>query len=176
MSWNFRQLASPVRQWLGGVLYPIDKTNLDPFVSCISLLWPLSRFAWCPRTGPGLAQVCFGRSSSAVSIRWRSLRSEFCYPFVGHFATLEVSSNVAMQVLVSVGGVTTMVAMADAPSWCNSVEVPVRFASHLSGGRGTAGRELRQMTPIAGDCDGLVAATPPARQESLSAMRNGGSI
>ena len=135
-------------------------------MSCISLLWPLSRFASPWLGASALRPIILCGQHSLEVFELGVLPS-----FVGHFATLELSSNVAMQVLVSVGGVTTMVAMADAPSWCNSVEVPVRFASHLSGGRGTAGRELRQMTPMAGDCDGLVAATPPARQESLSAMR-----
>ena len=147
MSWNFPQLASLVPQWLGGMLYPIDKTNLDPLRVLHFLALAIVAVRLVPKDWPGLGAsvlrpiiICGQHSLEVFALG-------VLLSFVGHFATLELSSNVAMQVLVSVGGVTTMVAMAAALSWCNSVEVPVRFASHLSGSHRTEGRELRQMTP-----------------------------
>jgi hypothetical protein len=132
MSWNFPHLAPLVPLWLGRVLYPIDKTNLDPLRVLHFVALAIFAVRLVPKDWPWLGArvlrpiILCGQHSLEVFALGVLLS------FVGHFATLELSSNVAMQVLVSVGGVTTMVAIATALSWCNSVEVPVRFASHLS--------------------------------------------
>jgi hypothetical protein len=146
MSWNFPHLAALVPQWLGGALYPIDKANLDPLRVLHFLALAIVAVRLVPKDWPWLSArvlrpiILCGQHSLEVFALGVLLS------FVGHFATLELSNNVAMQVLVSVGGVTTMVAMAAALSWCNSVEVPVRFVSRLSGVRRTEGRDPRQMT------------------------------
>jgi hypothetical protein len=154
MSWNFLWLAHLVPQWLGGVLYPIDKTNLDPLRILHFLALAIFAVRLVPRDWRWLGArvlrpiILCGQHSLEVFALGVLLS------FVGHFATLELSSNVAMQVLVSVGGVATMVAMAAALSWCNSVEVPVQFASRLPGGHNTEVRELRSNDPpTGGDCD-----------------------
>ena len=138
MSWNFPQVATLVPQWLAKVLYPIDKTNLDPLRVLHFLALAIFTVRLVPKDWPWLGApalrpiILCGQHSLEVFALGVLLS------FVGHFATLELSGNVAMQLLVSVGGVTTMVAVAAGLSWCNSVEVPVRFASHLSGSRFTA--------------------------------------
>jgi hypothetical protein len=45
--------------------------------------------------------------------------------FVGHFATLEISASIWMQLLVSALGILAMVTMATISSWGDKVSTPI---------------------------------------------------
>ncbi len=122
MTWYFAWLGVYVPKFVGEVIYPIDKTNLDVlrilhFLSLAVLTvwlvprdWPLlkSRLCW-----PAI--VC-GQHSLEI----------FCLgvflSFAGHFVFTEVSNRVLTHVMVSAAGIVIMVAAAALISWYRRVE------------------------------------------------------
>jgi hypothetical protein len=139
MTWHFPQLEPLIPQWLSDWMYPIDKTNLDVlrFAHFLALAAITVRFV--PRTWPALqsrwlwpAIVC-GRHSLEV----------FCLgvflSFAGHFAMVELGGGLAMQVIVSVLGILTMIAAAGLISWykrseSRSTARPKKPGPDLAGG------------------------------------------
>jgi len=118
LSWSLPAVMSPrVAQWLEDVIYPIDKTNLDVlrFAHFLALaavtVWFIPR-TWPPLTWPALypAILC-GQHSLEI----------FCLgvflAFAGHFALVEISSAIWMQIVISVVGVLTMIAAASLIAW-----------------------------------------------------------
>jgi hypothetical protein len=122
LTWYVPGLEPLVPDWLGELMYPIDKTNLGllRFVHFLSLAvltirivpndWPPLR-AWWSRP----AIVC-GQHSLEI----------FCLgvflSFAAHFAMVEIDSGVGMQIALSLLGIILMVATAALISWYKYVE------------------------------------------------------
>ncbi len=122
LSWYVPGLEHWVPKWIEDWMYPIDKTNLDVlrfahFIALAVLIvrlvpqqWSLLRSRWL-----WPAVVC-GQHSLEI----------FCLgvflSFAGHFAMVEINEGLAMQVGVSLLGITLMVAAAAMISWYKKVE------------------------------------------------------
>ena len=114
MSWHIPQLGPYMPNWLGDLIYPISKTNLDPLrlahflaIACLVSLWvPVDsrvlrwRVArppiWCGQQA--LFVFCLGIFLS----------------FAGHFVLVEIDGSVGMQIAVAVGGIVLMTGAARA--------------------------------------------------------------
>ena len=118
LSWSLPEVMSPrITQLLEDMIYPIDKANLDVlrFAHFLALatvtIWFIPR-DWPPLTSRALypAILC-GQHSLEI----------FCLgvflAFAGHFALVEISSAIWMQVVISVVGVVTMIAAAALIAW-----------------------------------------------------------
>jgi hypothetical protein len=103
--------------WLEDLIYPIDKTNLDVlrFAHFLALAALTVRFI--PRDWPVLNARAF---RPAILCGQHSLEI-FCLgvflAFAAHFALVEVSGEVWMQVLVSILGVLIMIGTAALITW-----------------------------------------------------------
>jgi hypothetical protein len=122
LTWYFPRIAHYVPRWLSEWMYPIDKTNLDVlrFAHFLALAVLTVRFIpqdWNLLRSPVLrpAILC-GQHSLEI----------FCLgvflAFAGHFAIVELSDGVGMQVLVSATGIAVMIATAALISWYRKVE------------------------------------------------------
>jgi hypothetical protein len=126
MTWHFPRLAVAVPTWLAQILYPIDKTNLDPLrlLSFLALAYVTVRFV----------------SADAAFLRWRvsaplvrcgqhSLHV-FCLSiflsFAGHLVLTEISGRLPTQILVNAVGVAILIGMAYLLAWYKSAEAPPR--------------------------------------------------
>ena len=122
LSWYVPGMGHLMPLWLEEVIYPIDKTNLDVlrFAHFLALAALTVRFVprdWPFLTSPVLypAIVC-GQHSLEI----------FCLgvflAFAGHFAMVEVSGAIWMQILISALGVLLMVATAALITWYKRIE------------------------------------------------------
>ena len=122
LSWYVPGMGRLMPLWLEEVIYPIDKTNLDVlrFAHFLALAALTVRFVprdWPFLTSPVLypAIVC-GQHSLEI----------FCLgvflAFAGHFAMVEVSGAIWMQILISALGVLLMVATAALITWYKRIE------------------------------------------------------
>ena len=122
LSWYVPGMGRLMPLWLEEVIYPIDKTNLDVlrFAHFLALAALTVRFV--PRDWPFLTSpvlyppiVC-GQHSLEI----------FCLgvflAFAGHFAMVEVSGAIWMQILISALGVLLMVATAALITWYKRIE------------------------------------------------------
>jgi hypothetical protein len=118
MIWNFPpQLGHLMPKWLEHWMYPVDKTNLDVlrFAHFLALAAITVRFLpkdWPPLKSRWLRPLILcGQHSLEI----------FCLgvflAFAGHFVLAEVRSGPLMQVVVSLGGILVMSAMAWVISW-----------------------------------------------------------
>lgn len=117
LTWHIPRLAPYVPRWLAEHIYPIDKTNLDVLRFAHFLAVAAVTVYFVPRD-------------------WAPLRSRWLYPailcgqhsleifclgvflaFAGHFALVEVSPGIPMQILVSLLGILIMVTVAWLLSW-----------------------------------------------------------
>lgn len=126
LSWQVPRLGGVVPNWLGRLLYPIDKTNLDMLrlLHFFALAWltvalvrPDSAFLAWRVFQPLLA--C-GRQSLHV----------FCLgvilSFTGHFFLVEINGSVAAQIGVSTFGVALMIGLAYLVAWYEAGEARSR--------------------------------------------------
>jgi hypothetical protein len=118
LSWSLPAVMSPrVAQWLEDVIYPIDKTNLDVLRFAHFLALAVVTVWFIPRTWPPLTSRAF---YPAILCGQHSLEI-FCLgvflSFAGHFALVEISSAIWMQIVISVVGILTMVAAAALIAW-----------------------------------------------------------
>jgi hypothetical protein len=122
LSWYLPGMSQYVPHWLEEVIYPIDKVNLDVlrFAHFLALAvvtvrfiprdWPLLRswWAWPP--------IVCGQHSLEI----------FCLgvflSFAAHFAMVEVSAGIWMQIVVSALGILIMFAAAGVLTWYKRVE------------------------------------------------------
>jgi hypothetical protein len=122
MTWHIEALSAFVPRWLGNVIYPIDKTNLDVLRFAHFLALAAITVYFVPRDWPGLKSPL---AQPAILCGQHSLEV-FCFgvflSFAGHFVFTEVSNRVIVQVLVSVAGILLMVAIAAVISWYKGVE------------------------------------------------------
>jgi hypothetical protein len=118
LSWSLPSVMSPrVTQWLEEVLYPIDKTNLDVLRFAHFLALAIVTVWFIPRTWPPLSSRAL---YPAILCGQHSLEI-FCLgvflSFAGHFALVEISSAIWMQIVISIVGILTMVAAAALIAW-----------------------------------------------------------
>jgi hypothetical protein len=122
LSWYVPELSGYLPLWLEELIYPIDKTNLDVlrFAHFLALAAVTVRFV--PRTWPGLNSWFF---YPAILCGQHSLEI-FCLgvflAFAGHFALVEVSGAIWMQILISVVGILLMIATAALLTWYKWLE------------------------------------------------------
>jgi hypothetical protein len=122
MTWYLPRLTHLIPIWLEEVIYPIDKTNLDVlrFAHFLALAALTVRFV--PRTWPMLHSWGF---YPAILCGQHSLEI-FCLgvflAFAGHFAMVEISGAVWMQVLISLLGILIMIAAAAMITWYKRIE------------------------------------------------------
>lgn len=122
LTWYIPHIAVYVPRWLAEWMYPIDKTNLDVlrfahFLALAALTVRFVRRDWTGLASPLLrpAILC-GQHSLEI----------FCLgvflAFAAHFAMVEISDGLSMQILVSVLGIVAMVATAALITWYKKVE------------------------------------------------------
>ncbi len=134
LTWHIPRLAPYVPRWLAEQIYPIDKTNLDVLRFAHFLAVAAVTVYFVPRD-------------------WAPLRSRWLYPailcgqhsleifclgvflaFAGHFALVEISPGILMQVLVSLLGIFIMVAVAWFLSWYKGATARKVAARAVDGG------------------------------------------
>jgi hypothetical protein len=122
MTWYFPRLAIYVPKWFSEWMYPIDKTNLDVLRFAHFLALAILTLRYVPRDWSALTSPMM---RPAILCGQHSLEI-FCLgvflSFVGHFAMVEISDGIAMQVLISVLGIVAMVATAALISWYKNIE------------------------------------------------------
>jgi hypothetical protein len=122
LSWYLPRLGQMLPEWLGELLYPIDKTNLDVlrFAHFLALATLTVRFV--PRDWNGLKSPIL---APAIRCGQHSLEI-FCLgvflAFAAHFILGEVSRGVVMQGAISLLGITIMIATAYLLSWYKALE------------------------------------------------------
>src|SRR5437868_7043598 len=122
MTWYFPRYAVYIPKWFQDWMYPIDKANMDVlrFAHFVALAVITVRFIradspWLksPILKP---MILCGQHSLEI----------FCLgiflSFLGHFVTSEISRSIGMQILISVLGILTMIAVAWLISWYKTVE------------------------------------------------------
>lgn len=122
MTWHFPVLGQFVPEWLGSLIYPIDKTNLDVLRFAHFLALGVVIVWFVPRDWSGLHWPIF---RPAIWCGQHSLEI-FCLgvflAFAAHFIMSEISAGVLIQVAVSVAGVAIMIGAAGLLSWYKSME------------------------------------------------------
>jgi hypothetical protein len=122
MTWYFPRLAAYVPRWFSEWMYPIDKTNLDVLRFAHFIALAILTLRYVPLDWPALRWLVM---RPAILCGQHSLEI-FCLgvflSFVGHFAMVEISDGIAMQVVISVLGIVAMVATAALISWYKNIE------------------------------------------------------
>jgi hypothetical protein len=117
LSWQLPMLHPLVPPALEGVIYPIDKTNLDVLRFAHFLALATVTVWFIPREWPPLKSRVF---YPAILCGQHSLEI-FCLgvflSFAGHFALVEISGAIWMQIVISIVGVATMIAAAALIAW-----------------------------------------------------------
>ncbi|MGE0715452.1 MAG: OpgC domain-containing protein [Alphaproteobacteria bacterium] len=122
LNWHVPALQGTVPRWLAALLYPVDKTSLDPLrlVHFLALAYIASRWV----------------SPDAAFLQWRVLRplvicgqqslSVFCVgvflSFTGEFVLLEYDGSLATQVAVGVVGIVLLTLLAALMGWYKAAE------------------------------------------------------
>lgn len=117
LTWHIPRYAPLVPKWLAEQIYPIDKTNLDVLRFAHFLAVAAVTVYFIPRDwGPLKSRWV----QPAILCGQHSLEI-FCLgvflAFAGHFALVEISPGIPMQIFVSVLGILIMVAVAWLLSW-----------------------------------------------------------
>jgi len=123
LTWYFPRLEHMfVPKWLADHIYPIDKTNLDVLRFAHFLALAAVTVHFLPRDWPGLHSSLL---RPAIICGQHSLEI-FCFgvflAFAAHFAKVEISGGVAMQILVSAMGIVAMIAAAALLTWYKDAE------------------------------------------------------
>lgn len=122
MTWYFPQLEHFIPKRLAEFIYPIDKTNLDVLRFAHFLALAAVTVHFVPPTWPGLRWKVF---RPAILCGQHSLEI-FCLgvflAFAAHFAKMEISNGVWMQIIVSALGILIMIAAAWLLSWYKEIE------------------------------------------------------
>jgi hypothetical protein len=122
LTWHFQSLQDFVPNWLGEMLYPIDKTNLDVlrFAHFLALAAITVRFV--SRDWPGLKWPVL---RPAILCGQHSLEI-FCegvfLAFAGQFIISEWSGGPLVQTAISITGILIMIATAMLLSWYRTME------------------------------------------------------
>lgn len=117
LTWHIPRLAPLVPKWLAEHIYPIDKTNLDVLRFAHFLALAAVTVYFIPRDWPALKSKWL---RPAILCGQHSLEI-FCLgvflAFAAHFAKVEISGGIAMQIAVSALGIFIMIAVAWLLSW-----------------------------------------------------------
>jgi hypothetical protein len=122
LSWTVPGMDRYMPLFLEEIIYPIDKTNLDVlrFAHFLALAALTVRFV--PQTWPALRSKAF---YPAILCGQHSLEI-FCLgvflAFAGHFAMVEISGAIWMQILISALGIVIMIATAALITWYKRIE------------------------------------------------------
>jgi hypothetical protein len=115
-------MARFVPHWLEAVIYPIDKVNLDVLRFAHFLALAAVTVHFVPRDWPVLKSWAFW---PLIVCGQHSLEI-FCLgvflSFAGHFAMVEISGALWVQILVSLLGILIMIAAAALIAWYKAVE------------------------------------------------------
>ncbi|WP_454620817.1 OpgC domain-containing protein [Bradyrhizobium cenepequi] len=129
LGWDFKSLESLIPQPLAQLIYPVNKPDLDPlrllhFLALALLVAKFVRPDWQVLTSSGLRPaIRCGENSLDV----------YCVgvvlALVAHIVLETVSRVIAMQVLLSIGGIAFMIVFATFMTWIriNSREKPKLF-------------------------------------------------
>ena len=127
LSWSIKPLEALVPQALLTLLYPMDKSNLDP-LRLLHFLAIAVLAAWfVPRNWRGLmtavmrSAICCGQNSLPIYCLGVLLA------FASHMALLDISDGLTMQIALSVGGVLAMIVAA---TLLNLIKIKPRQQPH----------------------------------------------
>jgi hypothetical protein len=122
MTWHVPGLGAFVPTFVGELIYPIDKTNLDVLRILHFLSLAVLTVRLVPRDWQALKSPWF---RPAILCGQHSL-GIFCLgvflSFAGHFVFTEVSNRVPVQILVSLAGIAIMAGVAWLISWYRIIE------------------------------------------------------
>jgi hypothetical protein len=122
LTWHFPRLEHFVPKALAELIYPIDKTNLDVLRFAHFLALATVTIYFLPRDWPGLRSKIL---RPAILCGQHSLEI-FCLgvflAFAAHFAKVEISGGIPMQILVSALGILIMIAAAMLLAWYKDAE------------------------------------------------------
>jgi hypothetical protein len=123
LTWHFPRLDHLLMpRWLSEHIYPIDKTNLDVLRFAHFLAVAALTVHFIPRGWPYLHSKYL---RPAIICGQHSLEI-FCLgvflAFAAHFAKVEISGGVAMQLAVSALGILAMIGAAWLISWYKAIE------------------------------------------------------
>ena len=112
LSWRIKPLEALIPEALANLLYPLDKSNLDP-LRLLHFLAIAVLAAWfVPRNWPWLTTPVM---RGAIRCGQNSLPI-YCLgillAFTGHTTLLHISDGLAMQIALSLGGIVAMIATA----------------------------------------------------------------
>jgi hypothetical protein len=129
VTWSYPWLFNLKPVWIHTLLYPIDKTNLDPFRFAHILAYVVLVARFVPPDWAGFQSVL---ARPAILCGRNSLEI-FCLSvflsFAGHFLITELHGRIITQVLVSLAGIALMVGVA---AW---IELLRRAEFEQDGGR-----------------------------------------
>jgi len=122
MTWYFPRFGGLVPKFVGELIYPIDKTNLDVLRILHFLSLAIITIYFVPVDWPYLRLRIF----KPLIICGQHSLEIFCLgvflSFAGHFVFTEVSNRLPMHVIVSVAGIAIMIGAAALLSWYKRVE------------------------------------------------------
>jgi hypothetical protein len=112
LSWRIKPLEALIPQMLAHPLYPLDKSNLDPLrllhflAIAVLAAWLVPRNWRALKTPAIRGAIRCGQNSLPVYCLGVLLA------FACHMALLDISNGIAMQMALSVGGITAMIVSA----------------------------------------------------------------
>jgi hypothetical protein len=122
LTWYVPRFGHFVPHWFEEFIYPIDKINLDVLRFAHFLALAALTVHFVPSDWPALKSPW---ASPAILCGQHSLEI-FCLgvflAFAAHFAKVEISGGVPMQVFVSLAGIAIMVAAAWMITWYKTAE------------------------------------------------------
>jgi hypothetical protein len=124
MAARFEEIRALIPDALYGTFNPNDKTNLAPYRLLHFVVFAFFVVRLLPKEWPGLEWRIF---RPAIKCGQQSLEV-FCagifLSFAAHFALVEISSGVGMQVTVSILGIAAMALLAYYRSWSKAADKP----------------------------------------------------
>src|SRR6476620_3094545 len=112
LSWRIKPLEALIPEALANLLYPLDKSNLDPLRLLHFLAIAILAAWFVPRNWPWLTTPVM---RGAIRCGQNSLPI-YCFgvllAFASHTTLLHISDGLAMQITLSLGGIVAMIATA----------------------------------------------------------------
>jgi len=122
MTWYFPRYGYLVPHWLGELIYPIDKANLDVLRLLHFLALAVLAVRFVPPGWPALEWPVF---RPAILCGQHSLEI-FCLgvflAFAGHFIRVELSGGPLLQLMISLTGIGVMIGVAWLLTWYQALE------------------------------------------------------
>ncbi len=122
LTWYFPRYGYLMPRWLGDIIYPLDKINLDLLRVAHFLAIAVLVVRFVPRGWPALNSWAF---RPAILCGQHSLEI-FCLgvflAFAGHFVRVELSGGPWLQVVISLAGIGAMIGVAWLLTWYRVLE------------------------------------------------------